>query len=139
MPERPSIVVYMISAMFFFALAAPPLGFVIAAPIEIPRIAFPLSWLFAPAAGVAGLIFGLACFSYRVLSKENHVGAALSAFIGGVSGAIAINGHVLLMWGASFYLANTDFRNFFLCSVVGGFIAGAIYSRFNFVKTRAEA
>ena len=139
MPERPSIAVYMISAMFFFALAAPPLGFVIAAPSDVPRIAFPLSWLFAPAAGAAGLLFGLVCFSYRVLTKEDHVGTALSAFLGGLSGAVAINGYALLMWGPSFYSGSSDFRTFFLCAVVGGFIAGAIYSRFSFVRPKTEA
>ncbi|MDE2600668.1 MAG: hypothetical protein KGL40_13705 [Rhodocyclaceae bacterium] len=138
MSKRPSIF-YIVPAMLFFALAAPPLGFLIAAPLEIPRIAFPFSWVFAPVAGVAGLIFGLICFGYASLSKNGYVGPVIAALIGGISGAIAINGYVLLRWGTSFYSTASDFRMFLLCSIVGGLIAGAIYSRFSFAKPIEDA
>lgn len=139
MPKSPSLIVLTISAMFFFALSAPPLGFLIAAPADTPRIAFPLAWMFAPVAGIAGLLFGGICFGYATFSKENYVGTPLSAFIGALSGAIAINAFGYWSWGYPTYMSNSEYKSFLLCSIVGGFVSGAIFSRFSFIKPSEEA
>lgn len=116
------------AAILVFALIGPPVGFVVAfagtsfAPVLL--LGIPMSYLFAPLAAAAGLLYVFLGLVYVKVFSRPTIEFMASCFIGGISGYLSIE----IVW-AMFAIQTappSDFGRLVSASSSSGAICGAI-------------